>query len=213
MAQRNASNLDARLAAAPVIAILRGVTPAEAAAVGEALVAEGIAVIEVPLNSPDPFESIAILSRVLKGRAVVGAGTVLDPRAAENAAEAGAEICVAPNSNPAVIGRALELGLEPFPGVMTPTECFAAINVGARRLKLFPADVCGPGAIKALTAVLPGDVSLFAVGGVGPENISEWLDAGASGVGVGGSIYKSGDSAAAVARKASAVATALRRAK
>lgn len=185
-------SLDAALADVPVIAILRGLTPSDAEAIGEVLVEAGVRVLEVPLNSPEPLESIRILSKLLAGRAVVGAGTVLDTRSVDAIAAAGARFAVAPNTVVDVIERCRAVGLEPIPGVGTATEAFAAITAGASRLKLFPASTYGPGHLKALRDVLPVDVEVFAVGGVGAGNLADWHGAGAAGVGAGGSLYRAG---------------------
>lgn len=195
---------------APIVAILRGIRPDEAVAVGEALVAAGVALIEVPLNSPDPLISIERLAKALGGRAIVGAGTVLTPADLDAVADAGGRIAVTPNSNPAVIERALARGVEPMPGFFTATEAFAAVAAGARYLKLFPASTAGLGHLPALRAVLPADVRLLAVGGVGPANAAEWLAAGADGLGIGSDIYRPGDSADAVAAKAARIVAAVR---
>lgn len=188
-------SLAAALAEAPLIAILRGLAPPDAAALGEALVAAGVRALEVPLNSPEPLESIRILHACLEGRAVVGAGTVLSVGDVDAIAAAGARFAVAPNTVAEVIARCRVAGLEPIPGFATPTEAFAAIAAGATRLKLFPASTHGPGHLKALREVLPTGVEVFAVGGIEPRDLSVWRDAGAAGVGVGGSIYHGGQSA------------------
>jgi len=197
-------SLETALAEAPVIVILRGLTPPEASVIGEALVQAGVRVVEVPLNSPEPFESIRILSESLAGRAVVGAGTVLDPGEVDTAAAAGARIVVAPNTDAAVIGRCRALGLEPIPGVGTATEAFTAIKAGATRLKLFPASSYGPAHLRALCEVLPIRTEVFAVGGIGPGELMLWHDAGAAGVGAGSNIYRAGAIAADVAAHARA---------
>lgn len=181
-----------------IVAILRGVSPDEAIAVGQALFEAGVRVVEVPLNSPAPFLSIAKLAKEFAGRMIVGAGTVLTVQDVNMLKSAGGEICVSPDCNEVVIARAVELGMVPLPGVFTPTEAFAAIRAGASHLKLFPADAASPAVIKAWKAVLPKHVKIYAVGGVTPENMGEWLAAGASGFGIGSSIYKPGMSIAAV---------------
>lgn len=192
-------SLETALADVPVIAILRGLTPPDAPAIGEALVQAGVRVVEVPLNSPEPFESIRILSDSLAGRAVVGAGTVLDPGEVDAIAAVGARIAVAPNTNTNVIERCRALGLEPIPGVGTATEAFTAIKAGAKYLKLFPASSYGPEHLRALREVLPIRTEVFAVGGVGPSELMLWRKAGAAGVGVGGNIYRAGATAEDVA--------------
>jgi 2-dehydro-3-deoxyphosphogalactonate aldolase len=194
--------------APPVVAILRGVKPDEVAAIGEALVAAGVRLIEVPLNSPDPFDSVRLLVETLGDRALCGAGTVLTPADVDRVAAAGGRLIVTPNTNPAVISRAVELGLEPMPGFATPSEAFAAYGAGARRLKLFPATGFGTGYLKAIREVLPRDASAWAVGGTGANNIGEWLAAGAEGIGVGGALYRPGDTASQVAERAAALVTA-----
>jgi len=199
--------------AAPVIAILRGVKPAEIAEVGAALIAAGIRMIEVPLNSPSPFASIEALQRTFGDDALIGAGTVLDMAAVDRLAQTGARLMVAPNTDQAVIGRAIELGLEPMPGFLTPSEAFAAITAGARRLKLFPAFSSGSAYLKALREVLPADAGVWAVGGIDAGNLSEWIGAGAEGVALGGALYRPGDGAADVGAKAALVIAAWNKAK
>ena len=181
-----------------IVAILRGVSPDEAIAVGQALFEAGVRVVEVPLNSPAPFLSIAKLAKEFAGRMIVGAGTVLTVQDVNMLKSAGGEICVSPDCNEAVIARAIELSMVPLPGVFTPTEAFAAIRAGASNLKLFPAEAASPAVIKAWKAVLPRHVKIYAVGGVTPENMGDWLAAGASGFGIGSSIYKPGMSVDAV---------------
>jgi len=184
--------------APPVVSILRGVTPAEVVEIGAALVAAGIRMIEVPLNSPDPFASIEALQAEFGGEALIGAGTVLDIASVDRLAQTGASLMVAPNTDPAVIARAIERGLEPMPGFVTPSEAFAAVTAGASRLKLFPAASFGPAYLKALREVLPSDVGVWAVGGVDATNLGAWIGAGAEGVALGGSLYRPGTSAADV---------------
>lgn len=204
------SLLDDYLADLPVVAILRGIEPDEAVAIGEALIAAGVRVLEVPLNSPAPLQSISQMATALAGRAVVGAGTVLKEQDVDAVADAGGMIAVAPNTAANVIRHARTRGLEPFPGVMTATETFAALEAGATRLKLFPAASLGTSHLKAVSAVLPDDVSVFAVGGVGAGNLRKWLEAGAAGVGIGSDIYRPGDTAETVAAKARAVVAAVK---
>lgn len=203
--------IDALLArkAPPLVAILRGIRPDEAVAVGAALIEAGVRMIEVPLNSPDPFASIAALQAEFGGIALIGAGTVLDLAAVEQLALTGARLLVTPNTNPAVIARGVELGLEPMPGFLTPTEAFAALAAGARRIKLFPAIAQGPNYLKALREVLPVACGVWAVGGVGPDNARDWLAAGAEGVAAGGSVYKPGMTAAEVSTRARALVSAV----
>ena len=187
-----------------LIAILRGITLPEVDDVGDALFNAGIRIVEVPLNSPDPFNSIERLATRYSGRMVVGAGTELDPADINLLKAHKGEIAVSPDCNPAVIARAREAGLVPLPGVFTPTEAFAAIRAGATHLKLFPADAASPATIKAWKAVLPKHVKIYAVGGITPGNMQPWLDAGAAGFGIGSNIYKSGMSAEDVAQAATA---------
>jgi 2-dehydro-3-deoxyphosphogalactonate aldolase len=194
--------------APPVVSILRGVTSAEVVEIGAALVAAGIRIIEVPLNSPDPFASIEALQAEFGNEALIGAGTVLDVASVERLAQTGAKLMVAPNTDAAVIARAIELRLEPLPGFVTPSEAFAAIAAGASRLKLFPASSFGPAYLRALREVLPADIGVWAVGGVDAANLAEWIGAGAEGVALGGSLYRPGTSAADVAAKAMRVVAA-----
>jgi 2-dehydro-3-deoxyphosphogalactonate aldolase len=197
--------------APPAIAILRGVQPGEAVAIGAALVEAGIRMIEVPLNSPEPFASIAALQQAFGDRALIGAGTVLDAASADLLAQTGAQLLVAPNTDPAVIARGIGHGLEVVPGVLTPSEAFAAIGAGARRLKLFPAFAHGPAYVQALRDVLPADVGIWAVGGIDAGNIRDWLAAGAEGVALGGALYRPGLSAGEVRAGADKIVAALRR--
>ena len=191
--------------APPVVAILRGLTPAEAEGVAGALVDAGIRLIEVPLNSPDPFESIGIIQRAFGDRALIGAGTVLDLPEVDRLAALSARVMVTPNINPPLIAHAVEQGLEVMPGFLTPTEALAAIRAGARRLKLFPASAMGPAYLKAVREILPRTAKLWAVGGTGAENIAQWLANGAEGIGVGGALYRPGDEAALVGERARAL--------
>ena len=191
--------------APPVVAILRGLTPAEAEGVAGALVDAGIRLIEVPLNSPDPFESIGIIQRAFGDRALIGAGTVLDLPEVDRLAALSARLMVTPNINPPLIAHAVEQGLEVMPGFLTPTEALAAIRAGARRLKLFPASAMGPAYLKAVREILPRTAKLWAVGGTGAENIAQWLANGAEGIGVGGALYRPGDEAALVGERARAL--------
>lgn len=200
--------LDDALRHAPVIAIIRGVRPGEAVEIGEALYAGGVRVVEVPLNSPEPLDSIRRLAQALGDRMVVGAGTVLRPELVSEVKDAGGRIIVTPNTNAAVVRRALDEGLEPLPGFGTATEAFQAYEAGARRLKLFPASTYGVGHLKALLAVLPKDASVLAVGGAGPTSMAEWRAAGAAGFGLGSELYKPGQSAAVTLEKARAAVAA-----
>lgn len=198
------------MAQAPVVAILRGIRPDEVVAVADALIEEGVTLIEVPLNSPDPIDSIARLARHAAGRALVGAGTVLNPADVDRVADAGGQIIVTPNTDAAVIRRALERGLVPMPGFLTPTEAFAAVAAGAKYIKLFPAGPLGLDYYKAIKAVLPASAQVLAVGGVGPANAQEWLAAGAAGLGIGSDIYRPGDTPDIVRAKARAIMAAVR---
>lgn len=194
----------------PIIAILRGLTPAEAIPVGAALIEAGIDRIEVPMNSPDPLESIRLMATSFAGQAIIGAGTVLSVEQVGQVADAGGRMIVSPNMNPDVIRESRKRGLDSYPGVFTATECFAAIAAGATGLKLFPADTCGPAVLKALRAVLPPEMPVYAVGGVGPDNFDAWFAAGAQGFGIGSALYKPGDSAETVATRAHAMVNALK---
>ncbi|MCB1486971.1 MAG: 2-dehydro-3-deoxy-6-phosphogalactonate aldolase [Bauldia sp.] len=186
----------------PLVAILRGIRPEEAEAMLEALIAAGIGVMEVPLNSPDPLDSIAIMARRAGDRAVVGAGTVLFVDQVDAVAAAGGRIIVSPNRDDAVIRATRSAGLTSFPGVFTATEALGAIAAGADALKFFPGDVLGPSGIKAIRAVLPPDMPLLAVGGVDAANMGDYLKAGVAGFGIGSSLYKPGMSAAEVGARA-----------
>lgn len=192
----------------PLIAILRGITPDEALAVGAALIDAGITTIEVPLNSPQPLQSIGMMAREFAGRAVIGAGTVLTVAQVADVAGVGGQIIVSPNSDAEVIAETRRLGLQSWPGVMTPTECFAALKAGATGLKLFPGSLLGPEGLKAIRAVLPAGTQVYAVGGAGPANFAAWIAAGANGFGIGTALYTPGMSAADVASRARALVAA-----
>lgn len=185
-----------------VIAILRGVQPAEVLEVSEALAAGGIAIIEVPLNSPQPFDSLARLARSMGPHLRVGAGTVLTADDVDRAADAGATLVLAPNFDAEVVQRALQLGLFAMPGVATPSEGFAALAAGAHGLKLFPGEMLGPPVLKAWRAVFAPGTAFYAVGGVGEHNIAAYKAAGAAGVGVGSSLYAPGLALPELARRA-----------
>jgi 2-dehydro-3-deoxyphosphogalactonate aldolase len=178
----------------PLVAIIRGVTPAEAEAIGDAITEGGIRIIEVPLNSPDPLDSIERLAKRFGERVLVGAGTVLNADDVARVCDAGGRIIVSPDTNIEVIAAAASAGLVASPGYFTPSEAFAAIRAGATALKLFPAEAASPAVLKAQLAVIPRDVPVLAVGGIKPDNMRPWLDAGASGFGLGGGLYQPGQS-------------------
>ena len=194
--------------ACPLVAILRGLKPEEAVEIGEALYGAGSRLMEVPLNSPRPLDSIEALSDAFQNHAVIGAGTVLKTEQVDEIAAAGGELIVSPNTNPDVIKQTRLKNLIPIPGVFTPTDAFAAIEAGAEILKLFPADTGGPGHLKALKAVLPTNIRVLAVGGVSSKTYSEWRAAGADGAGCGSTLYSAGDDAETVRRKAEALVAA-----
>ena len=191
-----------------LIAILRGITPSETIAVCEALIEAGITMIEVPLNSPDAFISIAMASNALGDKATIGAGTVLSKKQVWAVSEAGGTFVVSPDTNKQVIEETIRLQMLSFPGVFTPTDAFRAIKAGATGLKFFPAEVLGPKGIKAMKAVLPPDIPLYAVGGANPDNFSEYFAAGCAGFGLGSYIYKPGMDAGQVAERAVAAVSA-----
>jgi 2-dehydro-3-deoxyphosphogalactonate aldolase len=188
----------ARARRTPLVAILRGLLPAEAQAVGEALVESGFRTLEVPLNRPGALECIATLARTLPADAIVGGGTMLTVADVEAVHAAGGRLMVSPNCDVAVIRRAVELGMLCAPGVATPTEAFAALQAGAHALKLFPAEMVGHGGIKALKSVLPAGTDLWPVGGITPESMGPWKKAGATGFGIGSQLFAPGTSAADV---------------
>nr|CAA6823873.1 MAG: 2-dehydro-3-deoxyphosphogalactonate aldolase (EC [uncultured Thiotrichaceae bacterium] len=191
-----------------VVAILRGVTPNEVVAISEGLLETGIQQVEVPLNSPQAVESIALISEAFGADALIGAGTVLTTEQVDAVADAGGKLIISPNCNPAVIKRSKELGLTSLPGVLTPTECFAALESGADGLKFFPAFKLGLDGFNAFSAVLPNDVKTYAVGGVGAEDFADWLAAGITGFGIGSALYKPGDTVEVVRRKAETMVAA-----
>jgi 2-dehydro-3-deoxyphosphogalactonate aldolase len=194
----------------PLVAILRGLEPERAVAVGEVLVEAGFDIIEVPLNSPDPLTSIAAIVETLGDRALIGAGTVLAEAQVDDLAAIGAQLVVSPNCNPAVIRRTAAHGMASMPGVVTPTEMFAALEAGATGLKIFPAEMVSPAIIKAVRAVLPPQVPVLAVGGINAGNMGEFLAAGASGFGIGGSLFKPGKPLGDIAADARALVAAFR---
>ena len=189
------------LQSVPLVAILRGLRPEEALPVGKALISTGWTLIEVPLNSPQPIDSIAAMAGAFP-EALVGAGTVLTPGDVRNVQAAGGQLIVSPNFNPAVVREAVRLGLVCMPGVMTASEAFAALDAGAIGLKLFPAEMITPAVVKALRAVLPGDSVVLPVGGISPGNMRAYLAAGASGFGIGSALYKPGTPATVVKQNA-----------
>ena len=180
------------LAECPLVAIIRGVTPGEAVAIGEVLYEEGIRIIEVPLNSPDPLESIRLIAGALGDRALVGAGTVLDPADVRRVAEAGGRLIISPNTYTPVIAATVAAGLVSMPGYFTPSEAFEAVRAGAHSLKLFPAEAASPAVVKGQLAVLPKHIPLLVVGGITPGNMRPYLEAGAKGFGLGSGLYKPG---------------------
>jgi 2-dehydro-3-deoxyphosphogalactonate aldolase len=193
----------------PLIAILRGVQPSEAESICAALEESGIAIVEVPLNSPEPLKSIEVLSRSFGDRMLIGAGTLTNVSKVASVMSAGGKLIVTPHADVAIVHAAKTAGLIAVPGFFNPTEAFALLHAGADGIKLFPADVLGPGMLKAMRAVLPKDAIVVPVGGVGAAQIPEWLHAGAQGFGLGSSLYKPGDSPEAVKMKAKALIEAL----
>ena len=196
--------LQKRLGDCPLVAIIRGVTPDEVEAIGEAIYETGIRIIEVPLNSPDPLESIRRLAGSLGDRALIGAGTVLDPADVERVRAVGGRLIVSPSTDVEVIQATARAGMVSSPGYFTPSEAFTALKAGATALKLFPAEGASPAVVKAQRAVIPKDVPLLVVGGVRPDNLRPWLEAGATGFGLGSGVYKPGQSPAEVGAQARA---------
>jgi len=178
----------------PLVAILRGVTPGEVVAVGSSLIEAGITIIEVPLNSPEPYDSISLLATEYGDKALIGARTVLTAEQAQRVIAAGGKLVVSPNMNPAVIRTTKTLGGLSAPGCLTPTEAFTALDAGADAIKIFPAEMASPKVIKAMRAVLPPDAKLIIVGGVNADNMQDFLTAGADGFGIGSALFKPGRS-------------------
>lgn len=201
---------DEKLAELPLIAILRGITPDESLAVGDALVSAGFGIIEVPLNSPDPLISIARMAKHLAGRAVIGAGTVYRVADVDAVHQAGGTLIVSPNCNPAVIARSKELGLVSAPGIFTPTEAMTALDAGADVLKLFPGEALNPTIVRGMNAVLPKGTRLVLVGGVTPDTPKQWKDAPIAGFGIGSALYKPGLTAQEVGARARAFVAGVR---
>jgi len=197
--------------ACPLVAIIRGVTPDEVEAIGDAIYEGGIRIIEVPLNSPEPLKSIEKLAKRMGDRVLVGAGTVLTPSQVRDVQQAGGQLIVSPNTNADVISASAAAGLVSCPGYFTPSEAFAAIDAGAHALKLFPAEAATPAYLKAQRAVLPRDVPVLIVGSVKPELMGAWLEAGANGFGLGSGLFKPGNSAAEVLENARSYVAALPR--
>jgi 2-dehydro-3-deoxyphosphogalactonate aldolase len=197
------------LAACPLVAILRGIRPDEAEPVGDALAAAGLRVVEVPLNSPDPFDSIARLARRFGGTMLVGAGTVMRAADVDRVEGAGGRLIVTPHADPAIVRAAKARGLLAVPGFFTPAEAFSLLDAGADALKLFPAEGGSPAMLRALRAVLPTGTMMLPVGGIDATNLAAWRKAGAAGFGIGSALYKPGDDAATVAAKAGALIKAL----
>jgi 2-dehydro-3-deoxyphosphogalactonate aldolase len=195
----------------PLIAILRGITPDEAEAIGEAAYEGGIRILEVPLNSPEPLRSIELLAKRFGERALVGAGTVLNPADVARIRDAGGRLIVSPDTNAEVIAATAAAGIVSCPAFFTPSEAFLALRSGATALKLFPAEGATPAMLKAQLAVLPKGVTVLIVGGISPDNMQPWLDAGAVGFGLGSGLYKPGQSAAGTLEKARAYVTGVKR--
>lgn len=197
------------LAQCPLVAILRGLPPTDAEAIGHALVDAGLRIIEVPLNSPDPFRSIELLARKFGDTALIGAGTVMTEADIASVAKAGGRLIVTPHADPALVRAAKAAGLFAVPGFFTPAEAIALLAAGADALKLFPAEAGSPAMLKAVRAILPGGTSILPVGGIDAANIPAWNAADAAGYGIGSAIYKPGDDPATVTRKAAALIAAL----
>lgn len=192
----------------PLVAILRGITPDEAIAAVDVLVGAGITMIEVPLNSPSRLDSIARMAAHAPLDVLIGAGTVVSFEDVGSVRDAGGRLIVSPDCNVDVIRRTKENDMLSYPGVLTPTECFAALRHGADALKVFPGVIMKPEGLKAIRAVLPNETQVFAVGGAGPENFGDWIDAGADGFGLGSALYRAGDGIDRLAERASRIVAA-----
>lgn len=199
------------LAECPLVAIIRGVTPDDVEAIGDAIYEGGIRIIEVPLNSPDPLKSIGKLAKKLGDKALIGAGTVLKPEQVAEVQKAGGQLIVSPNTNRDVIAATAAAGLVSSPGYFTPSDAFAAIEAGATGLKLFPAEGASPAVLRAHLAVIPRDVPIIVVGGVKPDNMRPWTEAGAAGFGLGSGLYRPGQSADETLDRARCYVNCLRR--
>jgi len=207
------SDMKAWMSRCPIIAILRGIKPGEAESIGSALEEAGVTIVEVPLNSPDPFDSIATLAHVFGDRMLIGAGTLTDPAQVAQVASAGGRLIVTPHAELSIVRAAKEAGLFAVPGFFNPTEAFALLKAGADAIKLFPAEALGPPMLKALKAVLPKYALVVPVGGIDRESIARWTAAGADGFGAASSIYKPGDDANTVKVKAKLLLDAVRASK
>lgn len=192
----------------PLVAILRGVKPVEVLGIAEALIESGFGIIEIPLNSPEAVKSIRLVSQHYGDKAIIGAGTVLNPDQVDAVCDAGGRLIVSPNFNADVIAKTRARDVLSFPGVFTPTEAFAAIDAGCHALKFFPSSLHGPGGIKAIKAVLPPQIPVLAVGGVSISTIGDWLIVGTNGFGIGSNVYKVGWDAQTVAKEAAGFVTA-----
>ncbi|WP_339948011.1 2-dehydro-3-deoxy-6-phosphogalactonate aldolase [uncultured Albimonas sp.] len=206
-------DLDAALDRLPLLAILRGIAPPEARPVGDALVSAGFSILEAPLNSPEPYDTIRQLAEAHGDTCLIGAGTVLTPEQVQRTADAGGRIVVSPNFNAEVVRATKRLGMISCPGVFTPSEAFAALDAGADCLKIFPGDAIAPKFIKAIRAVLPASARIVVTGGVGAANLAEFMEAGADGAGIGSALYKPGRPAAEVGEVAARLVVAVRAAR
>ncbi|HEX8485780.1 2-dehydro-3-deoxy-6-phosphogalactonate aldolase [Sphingomonas sp.] len=206
---KHRADFDAAFARCPLVAILRGVKPDEVEAIGDALVGAGFTIIEVPMNSPDPLDSIARLAKRLEGRAIIGAGTVLRVADVDAVGAAGGTVIIAPNADVRVIAAAAERGYVAMPGIATPTEAFVALEAGAAALKLFPAEAASPAVLKAMRAILPKETRVLPVGGIVPEVLAEWTKVGAAGFGLGSALYAPGMEADEVGARAGKFVAAL----